>query len=285
MHMKKLYNSFVVEGHTETIKRSFVRSLLFTGMFLMFFALYDVKCSVVYAAGAYADSNMDSDFLIKKDSDLNRTGKNKSNKSKTGNSKSKKKTKKKSKKKSKGKYGWVKENGEYCYYDRSSGVKKKKCKVDGIKLDKEGNAKKTKYNISKIKTMITARKIVNKITKKSDSKQQKLRKVFDYTKNVRYNKHHTFTHLENKKGFEMIYANDIFEKGDGCCVSQSCALAFLVHECGYKDVYICYDGDHAWVDLKGRVYDPLLARIKSARIYYGGNYSEAHLGAIYKKKI
>ena len=189
------------------------------------------------------------------------------------------------KKDAKKKYGWVKKAGKYYYYDRSTGKQKKNCKVDGIKLLKDGSAKKTTYNISKIKTMIKARKIVNKITSKSDTKKQKLKKVFDYVKNVKYNRHHRLPEEEKKKGWEMVYANDIFDKGDGCCISQSCALAFLIHECGYKKVYICHDGDHAWVELNGGVYDALFARVKNYDKYYNGSYKKVNLTPIVKKKI
>lgn len=192
-----------------------------------------------------------------------------------------------SKKKSKTdkKYGWVKQSGKYYYYDRKSGKQKKNCKVDGIKLGKDGSARNTKYNYKKIKTMITARKLVNKITDKSDTKAQKLKKVFEYVKNVKYNRHHRLPEEEKKKGWEMVYAEDIFKDGDGCCISQSCALAFMVHECGYKKVYICHDGDHAWMELNGRVYDALFARIKSYDKYYNGSYKSVHLTPVVKIKI
>lgn len=197
-------------------------------------------------------------------------------------SSTKKKTKKKAKKKQ---YGWVKDGKKYYYYDRSSGKQKKNKKVDGIKLNKDGSAKYTKYNYRKIKTMIEARKLVNKLTKKSDSKQTKLKKVFTYMKMVRYNKHHDFSKLKKKSDWEIIYANDIFYKGDGCCIAQSSALAFMAHECGYKTVYLCHDGDHAWVEINGRVYDALLARIKNHNSYYNATYRAANLGAVEKKKI
>ncbi len=193
--------------------------------------------------------------------------------------------KKKHKKKKKKQYGWVKKGKKYYYYDRSSGKQKKNKKVDGIKLGKDGSAKHTSYNYKKIKTMIEARKLVNKLTKKSDSKQTKLKKVFTYMKRVSYNKHHEFSKLSKKKGWEMVYANDIFDKGTGCCVSQSAALAFMAHECGYKTVYLCHDGDHAWVEINDRVYDALLAQIKNHNSYYNASYRDAHLSAVEKIKI
>lgn len=67
--------------------------------------------------------------------------------------------------------GWVKKKKEYYYFDRKSGKLQKNKKVDGIKLKKNGTAKKTKEAVEKIKTMITAREVVAKITKPTDKRR------------------------------------------------------------------------------------------------------------------
>ena len=58
--------------------------------------------------------------------------------------------------------------------------------------------------------------------------------------------------IYKQKGWESTFADDIFIHGDGCCVSESAALAFLVHEAGYKTVYVAHDSEHAWVELNGK---------------------------------
>lgn len=56
--------------------------------------------------------------------------------------------------------GWMKKKGNYYYFDRQTGKQKFNCKVDGIKIRKDGTAKLSTYTKNKIDTMITAKKIM-----------------------------------------------------------------------------------------------------------------------------
>ncbi len=181
--------------------------------------------------------------------------------------------------------GWMKKGKGYIYFDRSTGVQKKNTKIDGIKLDKKGQAKKSSYNNKKIKTMLKANSIMNKVTKPTDTKEQKLKKVFDWVLSHQYDRHRIFAKVRSQKGWEMTFANDIYSKGTGCCVSEACALAFLAHECGYKNVYVCDDTGHAWVEINGHVYDTLFAEAKSYKKYYNSTYKTAGLHRVNKLKI
>jgi hypothetical protein len=181
--------------------------------------------------------------------------------------------------------GWIKKGKNYYYLDRETGVMKTGCKVDGIKIKKDGKAKKTSYSKKKIETMITARKVMNQVTKTTDTKSQKLKKVFDWVLKHPYKRYRILAQAKQKEGWEMEYANDEFKKGKGCCVSEASALAFLAHECGYKNVYICDDTGHAWVEINGRVYDTLFAEAKNYNKYYNSSYKTAGLHRVGKKKI
>lgn len=181
--------------------------------------------------------------------------------------------------------GWKKYKSQYYFFDRSSGKMKKNCKVDGIKLDQNGRAKKNSNNIKKIKVMIQARKIVNEITNSNDTKKEKLKKCFDWILKFPYRQYRELGPLYKKKGWEVTFANDIFNKGEGCCASQSAALAFLVHECGYKKVYVAHDTSHAWMELNGKVYDPLFAKAKSYKKYFNCTYKVYGLYRAGRRKI
>ena len=181
--------------------------------------------------------------------------------------------------------GWMKKGKGYIYFDRSTGVQKKNTTIDGIKLDKKGRAKKSSYNNEKIKTMLKANSIMCKVTKPTDTKEQKLKKVFNWVLKHQYKRHRIFAKVRSTKGWEMTYANDIYGVGTGCCVSEACALAFLAHECGYKDVYVCDDTGHAWVEINGHVYDTLFAEAKSYKSYYNSTYKTARLHRVNKLKI
>ncbi len=181
--------------------------------------------------------------------------------------------------------GWKKYKKDYYYFDRSSGKMYKNKKADGIKLDKQGKAKKKKINIEKINTMIKAKKTLESITSYKDSKSQKLRKAFDWIAKKPYRRYRLLSKMYKQKGWESTFANDIFDHGDVCCVSESAALAFLVHEAGYKTVYVAHDSSHAWMELNGRVYDALFARAKDYNKYYNLSYSNYNCHPVDKRKI
>ncbi|HCT92394.1 MAG TPA: hypothetical protein DF613_13620 [Lachnospiraceae bacterium] len=168
--------------------------------------------------------------------------------------------------------GWQKIKGKYYYFNRKSGIKVEGETVDGIEIKKDGTAVKSSYNKRKIETMITAHKLVNKITKSTDSRAVKRKKCFKWMFRFPYRLPREFDKAKKKKGWEMTFANDIFVDAGGDCVSESAALAFLFHECGYEDVYICHDSEHAWVETVDRVFDPLFAEARKYSRYYNVTY-------------
>ena len=185
--------------------------------------------------------------------------------------------------------GWKKLGGKYYYFDRETGVQMKNCTVDGIKLQSDGSAVSSTYNNEKIRTMIKARSIMESITKTSDSKETKLRKCFNWVMKHPYKRYRTLVVARRTAGWEMLFANDHFERGSGCCVSDACAFAFLAHECGYKTVYICDGGSHGWVEINGYLYDPMMAEEADFDDYYHSNYEKANFritsSQVNRKKI
>lgn len=181
--------------------------------------------------------------------------------------------------------GWTKYKGAYYCLNRGNGRMYKRAKVDGIKLKKDGKAKTTKAAVAKIKTMMKAKKVVDKITKITDTKSQKVKKCFDWIAKAPYVRYRMLKPIYKNQGWEVAFANDIFDKGNGCCVSESSALAFMLHEVGYKKVYVCHDTSHAWVELNGLVYDALFARAKDWNKYYACTYKTFGLHAVGKRMI
>lgn len=181
--------------------------------------------------------------------------------------------------------GWKKIEDNYYFFSRKNGSMQTKKNVDGIKLKKDGTAKLTTYNKDKIETMITARKIMEKHTAPKDSKKVKLKKCFKWLFHFPYHRYRTLRSGRKHSGWEMKFANDIFKRKDGCCVSEACAFAFLAKECGAKKVYVCDDTSHAWTEIGGRVYDPLFAEAKSFQRNYNVSYHTYRLHAVNRKKI
>lgn len=157
--------------------------------------------------------------------------------------------------------GWQNVKGKYYYFDRKSGKQIKGKTVNGIKINKKGEANESDKN--KILTMIEARKIMLKITKPTDSMAVKRMKCFKWILSLPYHQFRELKPIYNKKGWEITFANDIFKYRSGCCVSQSAACAFLFLEIGYTDISVCHDSEHAWLTIGDRIYDPVFAEAKS----------------------
>lgn len=164
---------------------------------------------------------------------------------------------------------WQKIKGSYYFFDRLNGKQAKNKSVDGIKLYKSGKAERTSYSVSKIDTMMYAHRIVRQVSKPTDSMATKRLKCFKWVFQYQYHRFRLIANMYHQKGWEITFANDIFKRKCGCCVSESAAVAFLFHECGYKTVYVCHDTGHAWVQLNGCIYDPLFAEARK----FSDNYN------------
>ena len=178
-------------------------------------------------------------------------------------------------------YSWCVIDGARYFFDRNTGVLAKGVKIDGIKLGTDGKAPTDSYTVEKIRTFINAKKIVASITDPTDSVSVKKKKAFDWVMGYNYVQYRLVGASMSTPGFEMLFANDIFEKNrTGCCGSTSYAFAFLAVECGCKQVYVCDDGvstsGHAWVTMEGNnnVYDVVFAKAKGYNINYNYKTSD-----------
>lgn len=170
--------------------------------------------------------------------------------------------------------GWYKISGKYYYFDRETGKMAVNTTVDGIKVNKKGIAKTSKYNIEKMDTMIRAREIMQALTDPKDSKSKKTEKCFEYViKDVGLMPWRFLNEERSKKDWDLVFANDIldpkahdiFPYGD--CTSFACGFAYLAKECGNKKVLIIDNGSqdklHAWVEIDGLIYDCMFAKENS----------------------
>lgn len=170
---------------------------------------------------------------------------------------------------------WTNIGKDYYFFKRTNGRLAKNCTVDGLKLGANGKAVLTTYSQNKIKTLIKAKNIVAKITNPTDSLADKKLKCFRWVMKWPYKQYRLVGKSMKTKGWEMLFANDIFDHGNGCCGSTSCAFAFLAVEAGCSAVYVCDDGvssgGHAWVTMEGnnKVYDVIFAKSKS----FSANYN------------
>ena len=187
-------------------------------------------------------------------------------------------------------FGWKKIKGHYYFFDRKSGKMIYDKRVDDISITKEGIAKESKKNVARIKVYLEAQKVVQAVSKSSDSRSKKLYKSYLWMKKFPYRQYRTMQAARKKHpdDWDVVFANDIFKKHKGCCASESCAFAFIAKVCGYEKVTICSDDNelvHVWVDIGGRLYDPLFAESRGLKKNYNAKYTDYRKHPAYTKKL
>lgn len=134
-----------------------------------------------------------------------------------------------------------------------------------------------------------AKQIASEITNSGMSSSQKLQTCFNWVIRRYYNIWRDFD--QGGENWPAAFANDHFLHGNGDCVSDASAFAYLAKAIGYKNVYVCADAvrsnnnAHAWCEINGYVYDPLFAEAKSYSKYYGATYGSYGLYPVLKYKI
>lgn len=145
--------------------------------------------------------------------------------------------------------GWTKISGK-AYYFNNKGVMQKSKTVDGIKLNKKGNASMKSANVQ---LKFAAIAVV--------SKQKTLQNCYKYVTKFTYlPRNYSIT----KKGWEVTYALNALNDKKGNCYSYATAFAMLARECGYDAKIVTgtmvknggKEQPHAWVEIDGKVYDP-----------------------------
>ncbi len=117
----------------------------------------------------------------------------------------------------------------------------------------EGKAYKAESDSDK--TLFAACKAVAACTNSSMTRQEKLKKCFDYIKTsylegVRHDPPYT------EMDWPVVYANDLFVYGKGDCYSYGAAYAYMGKAIGFTEVYACNSGGHGWAEIEGKYYDP-----------------------------
>lgn len=166
----------------------------------------------------------------------------------------------------------TKKVGKNTYYPNKKGVLQN-WKIGNRYYNASGK-KMGSVAVKEFKTLQRAKAIAAKITTSKMTKQQKLKKCFDWVISKYYV---TRTQGFNYPGWTADHANDHFIYGSGNCFADASAFAYLAKAIGYDPVYVCTDskgrGAHGWCEINGRVYDPLFSEAKNYYKYYGGSYS------------
>ncbi len=191
--------------------------------------------------------------------------------------------------------GWQKISGDYYYFKIATGKKGymvKSSTVNGIKLKKTGKAStSSSTKKQKLKVLVKANEVVEKATKPTMTKKEKLKATWNYIL-----KHYTYRGSPkfNKKDkhWDQTYALSFFNKKKGACYQFGAAFAYLGNACGYSKCYAVSSGGHGWALINNKVYDPTWAMQDKKHNYYGRSLNSTAKGvpnykksAYYKIKI
>ncbi len=136
-------------------------------------------------------------------------------------------------------------------------------------------------------TFQKAQAVVQTITAPTDSPADKLYKCYLWMEKFPYMQYRTMVEGLNisPDDWDVIFADDIFDANAGCCVSLSCAFAYMAKACGFESVTICSDTKHAWVDIDGRLYDPLFAKDRNFSKNYNAAYTDYRVHAAITREL
>lgn len=170
--------------------------------------------------------------------------------------------------------GWTK-IGKKAYYFTTKAVKVKNKKVDGVKLNKKGEAS---LSNERVAMLLKAQSAVTKITKSSQSNEQKLKAC--YTDMLKCSYAGKFFPTDTS-GWEVKYASDMLDTRKGNCYSYAAAFGVLARACGFDAKIvtgqISKDGataiSHAWVEIDGKLYDPQTEQTMGIDLY-GKKYTD-----------
>lgn len=154
--------------------------------------------------------------------------------------------------------GWNK-IGKKAYYFTDKAVMVKNKKIDRIRLNSKGEASLSK----RANTLILVQSVLDKNTKSTQSKEQKLKACYNYmVKKCGYGPQPVVSGRPSR--WEIDYAYKILKDKKGNCYNHAAGFALLARGCGYKAEIIVGKiqkpgetlRDHAWVMIGDKVYDP-----------------------------
>ncbi|MCD7743921.1 MAG: hypothetical protein LUI13_01295 [Lachnospiraceae bacterium] len=170
--------------------------------------------------------------------------------------------------------GWQKIGSSYYYFriaKRKNGYMVTSKTVNGITLKKNGKAKMTSYSERKLPILYKANVVMRKVTKNSDTKKQKLKKVFEYAKT-----HYKYSYIGGFAGgenWDLYYGERSFVKGTltADCHNYGVIFAYLANAVGYN-VNAVSSGGHGWAEIGNYVYDPSWSLTDKTHNYFGMPY-------------
>ncbi|MCD7834502.1 MAG: hypothetical protein LUH00_11045 [Lachnospiraceae bacterium] len=170
--------------------------------------------------------------------------------------------------------GWQKIGDSYYYFNianKKKGYMLTSTTVNGIHLGADGKAEITSYSKEKLPILYQANVLMRSITKPRDTKEEKLKKCFEWIKsNLKYCNIGSF---HKQSDWDIYYAKRIFISGyvTADCYTCGVVFAYLANAVGYS-VNAVSSGGHGWAEIGNYVYDPNWSVADKTHNYFGMPY-------------
>lgn len=177
--------------------------------------------------------------------------------------------------------GWVKSKGKYYYYNigkKAKGYRAVSTNVNGIPLDKNGEAKLTDTTRDKADYLVAANEICFDYVNFNMTKTEALKKMYTLMAKGEIISYYNYGDFKYSENWDQYYASYYFNRGIGDCYTTGCAFAYIATALGYKEVYAESSGGHGWCRIGDKYYDPNWASWGAQDIYDGFAATEAKSG-------
>lgn len=138
------------------------------------------------------------------------------------------------------KKGWQVVNNKLYYFGESYQSAATNKNVDGIKLTKDGWAKKTLDSSVKKEAIL----LLDSITDRNASKKTQLKAVYKYMTSSRNFRYQTKNPNVKDKNWVKKSAYNMLTTHSGSCSGFAAMFTVMAHEIGYKNTYVYYGRVH-----------------------------------------
>lgn len=176
--------------------------------------------------------------------------------------------------------------GKWTYFTKDNGALEARKK--GSKYYYNNGVRMTSADTKDYIAYDAARKMVKKLTKKSDSKASKRLKCFKWLMKQPTVIHRKWSY--SREAWPAVYAMDHFKKIGGDCQSYAGAFAYMAAYIGYKNTYACTDsktapgGGHSWAMIGGAVFDAMFAN-REFSTYYNSRHGTYEVNPTTRVKV
>ena len=155
--------------------------------------------------------------------------------------------------------GWRLLNGKYCYFqikNGKNGYMVQKTKVNGVSINKKGEASVTDSVRNKLSLMVQYQELADRLVRPGWSKEKRLVTVFKFARDKSYR---SIGSPPAVGRWDEEFAEAFLHQDWADCVIASCGFGYLANAVGAANVSLRLYG-HGHCEIEKRIYDPGFAK-------------------------